>query len=254
MSEIERLHQQRLEREGAQPKGERKDPTEWRPRGSSEQQVDANMQAQHVRSEPLNYGSLVGKEDSIAGIEATARADLIRAMDRRGITVGERGVRSHWQLVVEGYGFPYPEGFVHPEAPDDVQAEGRSAWRRVVEIASDSMEKYLFVKVWRPKHHALPSAAPKAIEDRSAGRWCSQCQQHGSHHTIDHDEFAGAANDPTPALVYVEECTTCGTTDGTHVMVEDCDPIDDIQDHHDWSDGSLAVCNRCGTHSQAWEE
>jgi hypothetical protein len=262
MSEIERLHQQRLEREAeAKQRGERKDPTEWRPRGSGERQVDANMVAQHVRSEPLNYGSLVGKEDSIAGIEANARGDLIRAMERQGITVGERGVRSHWQLVVEGYGFPYPEGFVHPEAPDEVKAEGRSAWKRVVEIASDSMQKYLFVKVWRPGTSLPPAAEPKAIEDRSAGRWCSQCQQHGSHHTIDHDDFAGAANDRTPVLVHaevVEECTTCGTTDGTHVMVEDCDDIDDIQDHHDWDygqhGGTLGVCNRCGALSQGWEE
>lgn len=28
------------------------------------------------------------------------------------------------------------------------------------------------------------------LEDRSAGRWCAECQQHGSHHTDKHAEFA----------------------------------------------------------------
>lgn len=26
-------------------------------------------------------------------------------------------------------------------------------------------------------------------EDRSAGRWCEHCGQHGSHHTDKHDEY-----------------------------------------------------------------
>jgi hypothetical protein len=39
-----------------------------------------------------------------------------------------------------------------------------------------------------------------------------------------------------------------------HIRQRDCDPIDDIQDHHDWDDASLATCKRCGTLSQAWEE
>ena len=29
--------------------------------------------------------------------------------------------------------------------------------------------------------------------DRSAGRWCEQCRQHGSHHTERHDDFASHA-------------------------------------------------------------
>lgn len=262
MSEIERLHQQRLAREAeGQQQGERKDPTEWQPPGDrTHHQVDANMEAQHVRSEPLNYGTLTDPKIDIAAVEALARGDLIRAMESRGITVGERGVRVHWQLVVEGYGFRYPEGFIHPDAPDDVKAEGRRAWKRVVEIASDSMERFLFVKVWREKRAALPPAAPKAIEDRSAGRWCDVCQQHGSHHTDKHDEFVYEP-DVIDAEIVEENgglCKTCGQPDGSgHVMVEDCDPIDDIQDHHDWTyeqPVGLGVCNRCGTYSQAWEE
>ena len=166
MSEIERLHQQRLEREKKQPQGERRDPTEWQPRPNPDyERADANLSATEVRSEPLNYQSLAQYQPGvIAGIEARARGDLVRAMDQRGVTVDERGVRVHWRLVVEGYGFKYPEGFVHPEAPDDVKREGREAWKRIVEQASDSLSKFLFVKVWRRKHSSLSASAPKAIE------------------------------------------------------------------------------------------
>lgn len=27
------------------------------------------------------------------------------------------------------------------------------------------------------------------VDDRSAGRWCAECQQHGGHHSDKHDEF-----------------------------------------------------------------
>lgn len=36
-----------------------------------------------------------------------------------------------------------------------------------------------------------------------------------------------------------------------------CDPMDDIQDHHDWDYGlgrSLGICKRCGALSSSWEE
>jgi hypothetical protein len=35
---------------------------------------------------------------------------------------------------------------------------------------------------------------------------------------------------------------------------EECDPLDDNQDHHDWTDEVLPVCKRCGALSVAWEE
>lgn len=150
-------------------RGERRDPTEWQPRGDTlHQRMDANQHAVEVRSEPLHYGTLARFEPGvIEGIEANARGGLVRAMDAQGITVDERAVRVHWQLVVEGYGFPYPEGFVHPEAPEDVQAEGRAAWRRVVGFAADSMEKFLFVKVWRRR--ALPPPSRPAMEIEAMG-------------------------------------------------------------------------------------
>lgn len=31
--------------------------------------------------------------------------------------------------------------------------------------------------------------------DRSAGRWCDHCKQHGSHHTERHNEFTLAARE-----------------------------------------------------------
>lgn len=150
-------------------RGERRDPTEWRPRGdTTHERVDENQHAVEVRSQPLHYGTLAQFQPGVLdAIEANARGGLVRAMDQQGITVDERAVRVHWQLVVEGYGFPYPEGFVHPEAPDDVQAEGRAAWRRVVGFAADSMSKYLFVKVWRRR--ALPSPSRPAMEIEAMG-------------------------------------------------------------------------------------
>lgn len=213
MSEIERLHQQRLARTKKAQQDERPDPTEWRPEDNHDyERVEANLSAEHMSSAPMNYRSLADlPPETIAGIEASARADLIRAMDRQGLSPIERGLRTHWQLVVEGYGFRMPEGYVHPEAPDEVKAEGVQRWKRVVEIASDSMAKFMFVVVWRRKF-ALQRPAPHEIEG--------------------------------PDIVDAE--------------VAECDPIDDVQDHHDWDyethGGSLGVCKRCGVHSQGWEE
>jgi hypothetical protein len=158
-------------------KAERRDPTEWRPKGSSDTRVDQNQHAKEVRSEPLNYQSLADFEPGVlAGIEAQARADLIRTMDRLGITVDERAIKVHWRLVVEGYGYPYPDGFVHPDAPDDVQAEGYEAWKRVVKMAADSMTKFVFVKVWR-RNNVLPSA-PMEIEGKGSFQLGKEYAEH----------------------------------------------------------------------------
>lgn len=140
----------------------RSDPTEWRPRDNSDYEwVDNNLSAEEVRSEPLHYASLAGMDPAVlAGIEANSRGALVQAMDRLGITVDERAVRVHWQLVVEGYGFREPDGFIHPEAPDDVKADGHEAWKRVVQMAADSVHKYLFVNVWRRRRVALPPKPP----------------------------------------------------------------------------------------------
>lgn len=170
MSEIEKRQVEtpvkRTEPKRSEQKREPDDPTEWHPQGDRDyQRVEANQIAVHARSVPLNYGSLADFEPGvIAGIEARARGDLIRTMEQQGVTVDERAVRPHWQLVVEGYGFPYPEGFVHPEAPDEVKAEGKKAWKRAVEIAADSVAKGMFVQVWRRRRGQLPSEQPKQIE------------------------------------------------------------------------------------------
>lgn len=34
-----------------------------------------------------------------------------------------------------------------------------------------------------------------AFPDRSAGRWCARCEQHGSHHTERHENFLAAARE-----------------------------------------------------------
>lgn len=159
MSEIERLHQQRMEREKAKPKNE-PDPTEWRPRDNSEWEwVDCNVRAEQMRSQPMRYQSLAQHSpEVIASIEATGRAELIQAMERQGLFPDERGVRVHWAMVVEGNGFRMPDGFVHPEAPVDVHRRGREAWKRCVEMASDSLSKFIFVKRWVPKPRRLEGA------------------------------------------------------------------------------------------------
>jgi hypothetical protein len=165
MGEIERREETSPARQRPTPKAAPKDPTEWRPRPDPDyERVENNLAATNMRSEPLHYQSLADLAPGvIAGIEANARAGLVRTMDQHGVTVDERAVRVHWQLVVEGYGFKMPEGFVHPEAPDEVKQEGRAAWKRSVEMAADSMMKAMFVLVWRRKRGVLPSA-PKVIE------------------------------------------------------------------------------------------
>lgn len=152
------------------PKEEQKDPTEWRPKDNRDyERAEANVSAVSMRSEPLNYQSLADFQPGVlAGIEATARADLIRAMESRGLYPDERGIRVRWQLVVEGHGFRMPEGFVHPEAPDEIKIEGRRAWKRVVEMASDSMTKFIFAVVWRRKVLLLPEA-PKVLPGKGDG-------------------------------------------------------------------------------------
>jgi hypothetical protein len=158
-----------IERRSSAPKpyegykaSEQRDPTEWSDGTRDWERVDHNVEATAMRSEPLNYGTLVGDNEvvsevggKILGIEANARAQLVAMMERHGITPDERGIRTHWQLVTEGYGFKMPEGFVHPEAPPEVKQQGREAWKRVVEIASDSVSKFLFVKVWRRKQQRI---------------------------------------------------------------------------------------------------
>lgn len=165
MSEIERTDNGLAKSGQEQPKGERSDPTEWRPKDDSGwQRVSHNVEAQRVRSDPLIYQSLADKTPGdIAGIEAAARGSLIRTMEQHGLYPDERGIRVHWLLAVEGYGFRQPEGFIHPEAPDEVKREGRIAWKRCVEIASDSMTKFIFCMVWRKRPGAIEKTEPKAL-------------------------------------------------------------------------------------------
>ena len=162
MSELERLHQARMARQAemaAKPKKHR-DPTKWHPKGTSDNRVQREVHAEQMRSRPLNFGTLTNLlAGGIEGIEATAKRDLVAAMDRADLTPDERGIRVHWQLVVEGYGWKMPEGYVHPEADDDLKAEGRSAWKRCVEMASDSLAKSMWVALW-PVRRALPTGSP----------------------------------------------------------------------------------------------
>lgn len=154
-----------IKAERAKSKRERPDPTEWRPEDNSDWvQVSHNIEAQRMRAEPLTYQSLADKvPGDIAGIEAAARGHLIRAMEQQGLYPDERGIRVHWLLAVEGYGFRQPEGFIHPEAPDEVKREGRIAWKRCVEMASDSMSKFIFCMVWRRRPGAIEKTEPKAL-------------------------------------------------------------------------------------------
>lgn len=43
-----------------------------------------------------------------------------------------------------------------------------------------------------------PRATSVMVEERSAGRWCAECREHGSHHTDRHAEFVPAAAAPDP--------------------------------------------------------
>jgi hypothetical protein len=42
---------------------------------------------------------------------------------------------------------------------------------------------------WLEHHEILDAYNARQSEDRSAGRWCQHCQQHGSHHTDRHDAY-----------------------------------------------------------------
>lgn len=140
------------------------DPSEWRPEDNRDwTRENIRVVAEKWRSAPLNYGSLAEKTDDIAGIEATARVELIRAMEQRGLYPDERGIRMFWRLEAEGYGFAFPEGFVHPEAPDDIKRDGIRAWKRCVEMASDSLQKVIHLMVWRRKHPVAPVLPPAPL-------------------------------------------------------------------------------------------
>lgn len=147
------------------PRKKAEDPTEWRPKDNRDyERVDANVTAEQKRSQPLRYQSLADYDPgTIAGIEAAAKAGLIRVMDQHGLYPDERGIWVHWALVVGGNGFRMPEGFIHPEAPDDVKQEGRSAWKRCVEMASDSLTKFIFVQVWRRRNRLPPPEEKRAL-------------------------------------------------------------------------------------------
>ena len=184
MSELERLHSQRMAKqaEQAQQPKEHRDPAEWRPKDNRDyERVQANVNATSMRSEPLNYGSLAQHDPAeLAGIEAMAKGNLIVAMDRSGLYPDERGIRVRWMLVAEGHGFRMPEGFIHPEAPADVQAEGRTAWKRCVEMASDSYQKFIFAMVWRKKFakSALPQRTMKILEGPDPDKYDKDFTRH----------------------------------------------------------------------------
>lgn len=151
------------------PKGEHKDPTEWRPRDNSAwEHVEDTVTGKRITSMPLQYEQISQMEPgAIAAIEANARGQLISQMQRDGFEVDERGVRIRWAVVAEGYGFSMPDGFVHPEAPQEMFQEGRAAWKRAVETATSSINRMFYVRVWRRRSIALP---PKTRELPSGPR------------------------------------------------------------------------------------
>jgi hypothetical protein len=73
----------------------------------------------------------------------------------------ERSLRVHWTLEVEGLGFRAPAGFIHPEAPEDIAKRAQAAWKRCVEIATDSMSRVIHVAVWRRRSLGLHQSHPK---------------------------------------------------------------------------------------------
>lgn len=125
------------------------EPAEWKPDRGEYEEREARVVAEHMRSVPLNYQSLAAfRPGVLEGIEANARVDLIRAMDQQGLSPDERSIKVHWQLVMEGYGFRMPEGFIHPEAPPEEQTEGRNRWRRACDGAASSLYKAIHCMVW----------------------------------------------------------------------------------------------------------
>lgn len=161
-SEVEKVHLPEVTEKVEPRKNFDEDPTEWRPKDNSAYEEDqVVVRPQEMRSEPLNYESLaVFTPEAIRAIEQTALADLRRAMNTMRMHPDERSLRVHWRLEVEGKGFRAPWGFIHPEAPEDIQRKSQAAWKRCVEIATDSLSPMIFVRVWR-KRNRLPPAEPR---------------------------------------------------------------------------------------------
>lgn len=67
-------------------------------------------------------------------------------------------------------------------------------WRK-----KDKMVEALTVETGAPID--VPIEMMNAVYDRSAGRWCGACKQHGSHHTDRHDEFAQVAIDRAHSIL-----------------------------------------------------
>lgn len=69
----------------------------------------------------------------------------------------------------------------------DDNPEGNSLTAAVVQKCADIVRQ----------HKEAPMAERDEINaasmDRSAGRWCDRCEQHGSHYTERHDEFLARA-------------------------------------------------------------
>lgn len=133
------------------PKKAAKDPTTWHPPGDRDyEHVEVRVSPDRVATAPLNYHSLADFDRGVlGGIELQARADLLQTMAQAGLQPDERSIRVHWTLQVEGLAWKAPEGFVHPDASDEMKREGREAWKRAIEMAHDSMGNLLFVKAWR---------------------------------------------------------------------------------------------------------
>lgn len=143
-----------------------KTPPPWKPNRKDFEEVPYVAKAQHIRSSPLQYGSLARMtSEQIDGIERTAMVGIRKAFDQQGLTLDETTLRAHWAFVVEGYGFPMPEGYIHPEAPPEEAQKAREGWARSVQGAADSVLKQIFLTVWRRK--ALPPPAqPKSLRSR----------------------------------------------------------------------------------------
>lgn len=149
------------------PKPERPDPTEWRPRyNSGWERVNANAEPRKGE-EVLRYVSLAGKTpEEVAAIEATAMANVRQKANAIGLSPDERSLRGEWQFHATVYAYPMPEGFVHPEAPADVKREGREAWSRAVQGASDGLLKTIFTVVWRRRAKAIERGTPQLPAQR----------------------------------------------------------------------------------------
>lgn len=67
-----------------------------------------------------------------------------------------------------------------------------------------------------------------ASMDRSAGRWCDRCEQHGSHHTERHDEFLARARSVVipPAETAIERCRRLHGLEPGYVMgCDECEVV-----------------------------